>query len=131
MVAQLLVAASLLAGSAQAETRWLEAASNDFMIVYIDNQTIRQESRGTGVTVWERRVYSAPQQTSRRRPYTEALVQQTYDCGGRTVTLRGWVFRNRDEVVETTTLPTYEQEADQIPPESIVEGIFEFVCGRR
>ena len=51
------------------------------------------------------------------------------DCGDRTLKLVSWnSYGNNQRFIDSSTIPSYQQTADPVAPDSIGEGILNFIC---
>ena len=89
---------------------------------YYDADTIQRS--GNQVTVWEK------EDASRNKTvkYREQKIQGNFSCSSRTYRLLSFVAYYPDGKQNSSSLDTYEQKVEPIPPDTIGETRLEAVC---
>ena len=107
---------------------WTQVASSDNLTVEVHPGRLSSDPNGI-IRGWERRKYKAPQRTENGKTYISVMAQTRYDCEARrSMTTRGILYDRSGGVVDSWTVPTYEQEWMDVVPESVGEGILDEVC---
>jgi hypothetical protein len=125
----LLLASSL---ASAAPDRWVEVAAGDNVTVFLDTQSIRRT--GSKVKVWLRWVHEKPREVKGSFPVKTFLSSKSlevYNCAERTAaTLQSIKYAEAGggEVVESLTGSDTPNQYSELAPETIGEGVLEFVC---
>ena len=104
------------------------SASGD--TTFIDTQSIVQDPV-YGVSVWVEMRLKTPisDGAPRGKTYIRSVARQTYDCKARTMKMSSWTaYAKHGAVVATDETPIAVAMDRAIPPNSVLEGIFEAVC---
>ena len=118
---------AVLSSSAVAE--WIEVGGNETTAIYADPATIRK--MGNMVKMWHLLDYMNTRGIEGFKPYISVKVQDEYDCKQeRTRTLAISLHSGNmgeGEVLGTSTAPGNWRP---VPPDTLVETLREFACGR-
>ena len=102
---------------------WVLVDANDNNTVwYYDADTLRRS--GDEVTVWGK--YDHSRDKTVKAKYTISLNR--YNCTQRTTVLISWTQYYRNGKIDASSLKPYEQEEEQIPPNTMFEAMLEAVC---
>ncbi len=97
-------------------------ADADNTVWYYDADTLRRS--GDEVTVWGR--YDHSRDKTVKAKYTISLYR--YNCTQRTTVLISMTQYYRSGKIDASNRKPYEQEEEQIPPNTMFEAMLEAVC---
>lgn len=82
-------------------------------------------SRGSIKQAWDFRI----RETADEEGVRKTKILQSYDCENRTLTLLSWVsYGNNDRFIDSERIPSYQQERNDVVPESVGELVWKYVC---
>ena len=120
----------LAAMSGSASAKWVSAGRTDTLTAYIDPATVR--TTGHTVRVWQLYDYKSAQSSSDGKSYLSTRSRYEYDCNEkrtREILIRAHLKNmGAGKVVGTVSSPG---EWNPIPPDSILETIWEIACRKR
>lgn len=115
--------------SSSAVAGWIEVGGNETTTIYADPATIRMA--GNMVKMWHLIDYTEARGIAGLKPYLSAKAQDEYDCKQeRTRTLSISLHSGNmgeDEVLGTSTDPGKWRP---VSPDTLVETLWEFACGK-
>jgi hypothetical protein len=117
--------------SSAEESRWLEVAQGESTVVSVDSKSIRRN--GEKVKAWVRYIYQNPVAAANfpQKSYMSSKALNVYNCVNHTVAaLQAIRYADQysNDVVESFNWPESTTGYTEIVPETLGEGIMEFVC---
>lgn len=124
----LMILLTVVSGSAVAG--WVIVASSDHENVYANPATIRKV--GNRVNMWTMRDYKTPEVTENGKRSMSSKTRNEYDCKEeRSRILALYMYTENMGRGEVVYLLNFTDEWVAIPPDSLMESMWEFACKKR
>lgn len=126
MRAALIIVAGMISAPACAQ-EWVHVGdSAKGTVFYYDNTSIRAET-GRRVLVWTKQ----DEAENKAAPESYSLKRFRLDCSSETIALLYWgTYDGKGVVIDSNTVPTYQQSPSPIVPGSIGMSLYEAICPR-
>lgn len=119
----------LAALSSSAAAEWVEVAGNEVTVAYADSGTILRA--GNTVKMWHLLDYAKARRIEGVKPYLSIRMQDEYDCAQQRARTLSMSLHSGNmgagEVLGTVADPG---EWRPVPPDTLVETLRAFACGR-